>query len=184
MNLAPAIIAMSIGGIMLYSALKGISVTDVFAGKQGDSLNPHGPNIPDEAYGSNQNPAADIPGDLAQGGKWKAPAGGANSFKGPNSALLDTLAGVAQNQFHLTITATTNGNHVFDSDHYAGRAFDASGTEANMRAFSQYVVAHYKGSIKQLIHNPGFAINNGMDVSPLFFAEVWPGHKNHVHLAM
>lgn len=33
---------MSIGGLMVYSALKGVSITEVFAGARGDSLNPRG----------------------------------------------------------------------------------------------------------------------------------------------
>ena len=177
--MAPAIIAISIGGLLLYSAFKGIPITDVLAGKTGE---PFRPNIVGSNAGASG--AADLPGDLSQGGKWKPPPGGAGSFKGPNSAILDDLAGVAQNQFHLTITATTNGTHVFDSWHYAGRAFDASGTETNMRAFASYVQAHYQGSLLELIHNPGFAVKNGLTVSPLVFSAVWLEHKNHVHVAM
>lgn len=172
-----AILTITTGGILVYSALTGLSIPDVLRGIKGDPLNAHGPS-PYRATPNKADQTVITPSD------WTAPAGGAHSFKGPKSTILNGLAGVAQNQFHLTITATTNGTHVFDSYHYRGEAFDASGSEPDMKAFAQYVVNNYGTVVTELIHNPGFAYKNGMEVSPLFYAQVWEGHKDHVHVAM
>lgn len=179
-----ALALITVGGLLIYSAIHGVGILDVFAGKTGDVINPHGADTSDPAFGGGD--FATVPaGDLGMGGTWTAPPGGSHTFKGPNSALLDTAAGVAQNDYHLTITATDNGGHVFNSWHYKGRAFDASGKESDMAAFAKYVHDNYKGALLELIHNPGFAVSDGQDVNgPVFYAAVWVSHKTHVHVAM
>ena len=76
------------------------------------------------------------------------------------------------------------GVHVPGSMHYMHRAFDASGSEAQMHSYCVFIHAHYKAALTQLIHNPGFAVYHGKDVGPAVYAAVWAGHKNHVHVGV
>lgn len=170
-----AILALTLGGILVFSALKGIKVTDVLAGVTGDPLDASGHHL--TALAANINGAAttldpNLAGSLGSGFP-----------KGPEAALLGSLASTAQSQYHLKITATTNGDHVSGSYHYQGRAFDASGSEADMHAFAQMIQNSYTPRIKELIHNPGFAIKDGKVVSPIVYTAVWLGHRDHVHVA-
>lgn len=184
--MAPAIITLTIGGILVISALKGISVLDVISGKQGDTLDPHGGSM-GSSVGSTVGDTVGFQSPIppSKGGKWTAPSGGASSFRGPHAAQLDYLAGIAQNQFHLRITATTNGVHVSDSYHYRGRAFDAAGSESDMAAFDNFVAENFGATTAELIHNPGpVNIKNGSRVNGAsVYAAVWAGHRDHVHTA-
>lgn len=171
-----AIMAITIGGIFVFSALKGISVKDVLAGVTGNPLSPsgHSLDIPDSLGGvidGSTNTLTPLNPNTGSG-------------KFPQSALLKQLADAAQSQFKLRITSTTGGNHVAGSYHYKGRAFDASGSESDMRAFSEYVTRNYATQVAELIHNPGYAIKNGQVVSPLVYAATWASHRDHVHLAV
>lgn len=112
------------------------------------------------------------------------------------TALLIQLGKIAENQFHLDVHSSMIpgapaswgpvGKHGPGSLHYVGRAFDASGTEANMQAFDRYVHDHYGPDITELIHNPGpYNIKNGKDVpGAIFYIAVWMEHKNHVHVGI
>lgn len=192
--MAAALIIIAIGGIMVYSSLTGTSITDALAGKGSDTkLDPSGKSyIPtlDVTGTDTSDPGATLapskdPIAGLKGSGFTTPAGGASGFKGPNAALLTQLASLAQNNYHLTITATTNGVHVPGSYHYQGRAFDAAGAEADMRAFAGYVQDNYQKYTLELIHNPGFAIKNYKKVTgPVVYAAVWAGHTTHVHVAM
>lgn len=179
--LAPLLL-MTIGGIMVYSALKGIGITDVLSGQTGNPLNPSG-HAGGTTSGNGSTPTDPSSSDLQEGQTWTAPAGQAHGFKGSHATELNNLAGVAQNNFHLTITSTNGGGHVPGSLHYAGEAFDASGSESNMRGFAQYVQDHYANQISELIHNPGFAVKDGQVVhGNVAYAAQWAGHRNHVHV--
>jgi hypothetical protein len=186
-----AILITSIGGIMVYSALKGVSIADALSGKSGDTLDPHGSNGDITGGPAQQSSGTDSAGlgdPIAelQGGNWTAPPGGAHSFKGNHAGQLNTLAGIAQNTFHLTITATTNGTHVPGSYHYKGEAFDAAGKTADMDAFAKYVYENFPG-VSELIHDgypKQYAIKDGQRVDgSVTYATVWLGHRNHVHVA-
>jgi len=195
--MAAAIGLITIGGLLVASALKGVGLTDLIAGVVGGTkLNPAGgskefpagttvtgqPNL----VNGTQVDTGDILGGLSTdtgamktGPNVPKPVG----FKGPHADLLLQLAGIASARFGLTITATTNGGHVPGSYHYQGRAFDAAGSEANMRAFAHYIASH-PASILELIHNPGPAIKNGKSVNgATVYAAVWLGHRDHVHVA-
>jgi hypothetical protein len=184
---APAAL-ITIGGIMVFSAFKGIGITEVLSGVAGDTLNPKGSAI--NTGGASGSGATDTSSDptstgVATGGNWTAPPGGAHSFKGSRASTLNDLAGIAEHSFHLRISATTNGTHVPDSYHYRGEAFDAAGNEHDMAGFAQYVQDHYGNTVSELIHNPGYAIKDGHVVSgPIAYRDVWEGHRDHVHVAM
>lgn len=179
--MVPALLIITIGGIMVYSALTGTPIVDVVAGrKSGNPLDSKGGNTVKFSDGT-QSPDLSTPTisgtPPSSGGNGKFPSG-------PNAALLTELSGIAVSRFHLRIGSTTGGNHVPGSYHYQGRAFDADGSEADMRAFAQFVFAQYGTRIAELIHNPGPAIKDGKSVSgPIVYAAVWLGHRNHVHVA-
>lgn len=181
-----AILVTTIGGVMVYSALKGISITDAVAGKSGDTLNAHGAANLTQLPALTPTPQPGTLGVTTPGSGWTAPPGGADHFSGPHAGQLNKLAGVAQNVYHLHITATTNGTHVGDSYHYRDEAFDAAGNPADMEAFAKYVYDNVP-QVSELIHNGathGYAIKDGVKVNgSSVFAAVWPGHRNHVHVA-
>lgn len=184
MPLAFALLGVAV--LIVTSGLKGGTVADAFAGRLNNPLDPSGPQppTPEQQLGVDTGNLTDVPGAI----------GGGLVAKG-GAALLVEIGHVAETQFHLRVSeckapgaparwGPVHPVHVPGSDHYVGRAFDASGTEANMRAFCTWLVSTHKRSIKQLIHNPGFAIDHGRDVGAGFFAAVWPGHRGHVHLAI
>lgn len=175
------------GGVIVYAGVTDNSIADVlflrsenkgkdYTGQPSKVVNDQG-ELVDQSTSKDRTPPK-------SSGKWTAPSGGASSFKGAKSNLLDSLASQAQNQFGLRITATTNGGHVTGSYHFQGKAFDAAGSEKDMARFSYYVQAHYGSQITELIHNPGYAIKNGRRVSgPSVYSSVWGGHRDHVHVA-
>lgn len=166
-----AILIITIGVVLVYSALKGIGVTDVLAGSLGDALDPHGaktPNITAATPVTTPDTATD-PGSSVDTSKYK--------FKGPNATLLAALATAAVSNFHLTITATTNGVHVANSYHYRGRAFDAAGKPADMAAYYQWAHDTYGHTLAELFYDPKGAVKNGRDIPAI------GGHSDHVHTA-
>jgi len=177
--MASGILFLTLGGIMVYSALKGLSIADVFAGVVGNPLDPRGShgNTGDTTNGSDVLPPSslhNIPGTAL--GKY--------AFKGPHAILLANLSGLAETHYHLRVTATTGGNHVPNSYHYQGRAFDVAGPESDMRAFARMIYNQHRSQTLELIHNPGPAIKNGVSVDgPTVYAAVWAGHRDHVHVA-
>lgn len=176
--MTPGIVLIIIGGILLVSGWKGSGVIDTFAGnfRRRSDTSGGSTSATDSPFTSPIPPS--------RAGDWKAPAGGSHGFKGPNARLLNYLAGIAQNKFGLTITATTNGGHVANSFHYRGEAFDAAGDPDKMNAFSRFVQENFGPSISELIHAPGYAIKDGQNVNgPSVYSRVWDGHRNHVHVA-
>lgn len=182
MPLAFAFLGLAV--LLVTSGLKGGTVADAFAGRLNNPLDPTGPHTPEQQLGVDTANLTNVPGALPGG---LVATGGA--------ALLVEIGHAAESQFHLRVSeckapgaparwGPVHPVHVPGSDHYVGRAFDASGSEANMHAFCEWVVANHKQSIKQLIHNPGFAIDHGKDVGATFFAAVWLGHRGHVHMAI
>lgn len=178
----PAIGLITLGGMALVAGYTNRSLLAVFqsdptpnsAGNTGGGVNSPVTGPADAGWGA---------GVVPSGKAIRWPAGGAKGFRGPNKALLLSLVDVAQNTYGLTITATTNGGHVPGSYHYSGRAFDASGSEANMHGFSEYCKG-MAGQLKELIHNPGYGVKDGRVVNGAsVFAAVWAGHRDHVHVA-
>jgi hypothetical protein len=179
---------LGIAALFIISGIKGGTIADAAAGRLSSPLDPTGPHTPTPEQQLGVGSLTDVPGSVAG-----ALAGG--NKQGANPALLVSIGKVAESQFHLRVSeckapgapaswGPVHPVHVPGSDHYVGRAFDASGSEANMHAFCVWLVQNRKGAIKQLIHNPGFAIDHGHDVGAAFFAAVWAGHIGHVHLAI
>jgi hypothetical protein len=170
---------------MAYSAITGTSIVDVFAGRKNDALDARGGSAGTDTAPSTSALSGAVAGGASGGGRIAPGVPQPLAFGGPHADLLARLAGVAQSHFNLTITATTNGAHVPGSYHYSHRAFDCSGTEANMRAFATYVATSPDApQIAELIHNPGPCIKNGQRVNgAVTYAAVWLGHRDHDHVA-
>lgn len=167
------IFLVTLGGIMVYSALKGISIPDVMKGVIGNTLDPKGGFHPGSPQGTGDaNSSGTGNSDLPHGGT------GHYGFRGPHAAALTALADIAQKQFHLTVTSTTGGTHVHGSYHYLGRAFDANGATSDMAAYFDYVAENYGASITELFYDPRGAIKNGKHIPAI------GGHVDHVHTAL
>lgn len=119
---------------------------------------------------------------------------GASLFDGHpsnvSSALLRVLELLKQRFPEVTVTSTTDHSTRTStggiSDHTTGSAVDISGSVQLMARIVRYI--NSSGLWKQLkqgIHNPGLAVNQGKRVSgPGFFQNAWPQHINHIHLAV
>ncbi len=75
----------------------------------------------------------------------------------------------------LTIDSTTTGGHAPNSMHYKGRAFDAIGSERQMRAFYDWAATHTRPH--ELIHGNHF-LKGGHWHAPI------GGHDGHVHFSI
>lgn len=85
----------------------------------------------------------------------------------------------------LSITSTTGGSHAPGSYHYLGEAADIAGSSGVMLQASDWIKR--SGVASQLtegIHNPNLSISDGHSVPNSFYASVWAGHANHIHLAV
>lgn len=126
-----------------------------------------------------------LPGALGTSNLGPTPAN-----TGSQQTTLYHLATVAKQQFGLSVTeyppfGPVHQVHTSTSLHYKGKAFDCSGPEVRMHAFAQYVQSNYGRTVTELIHNPGFSIKDGQVRPPSFWgADVWAGHKDHVHVAI
>ncbi|HEX7277344.1 MAG TPA: peptidoglycan-binding domain-containing protein [Acidimicrobiales bacterium] len=75
--------------------------------------------------------------------------------------------------------------HSATSLHFKGRAFDAAGTAAQMREFTQWAIDNHGPRLEELIHNPNGSIDGGVAQDPGFWGPgVFDDHRNHVHLAV
>lgn len=158
-----------LGLTLVYSAVKGLSITEVFKGETGNPLNPKGGTIAALTAGGSP-PTPDIAA-VAGAPTSLTPASGAGQFKGPNATKLEALRVVAVSKFHLTITQICrpqNANYgAPNSLHKQCRAFDSSGSVANKIAFARYAKAQGAAEV--------FCDQAGM---------VAPGydHSDHVHV--
>jgi hypothetical protein len=136
-----AILALVMGGVLIYSSLKGISVASVLAGVATDPLDPAGK--PSKQTSGSTLPVASSPNGNAVGSGAPLPAAKKNyGFKGPKAALLNSLAGIAETKYDLRITQTCRpANATYGSPtslHKACRAFDAVGSTADKVAFARF----------------------------------------------
>jgi hypothetical protein len=164
--MAAAIALIVAGFTLVYSALKGLSLTDVLSGATGSVLDPAGGK---GATGKvNVNPP--------DAGEGSTPASGGDpkgKFKGPHAGTLRMLADNATQNFNLTITQIcrpASANYGSPTSlHKECRAFDAIGTTANKVAF-----ARWAKPILDKIGGEVFCDQAGM---------IAPGyeHRSHVH---
>jgi hypothetical protein len=121
-------------------------------------------------------------------------SGGGDIFNGHpsnvNSAVL-ALIRLLQSKFPLLVTSTTDHSRLTTSgnvsDHTTGAAVDLAASPSIMLKAAAFIKTSglYK-KLKQGIHNPNLAVNNGELQEPpgQFAGAVWAQHANHLHLAI
>lgn len=168
-----AILFITVGAMMVLSALKGVSITDVLKGVTGDPLDPKGGN---RMVSANTQAYADEPTtNSPTTGTGKYP------FQGPNAALLATLAAAAETQFDLTVTSVCRGkcSPNCGSYHEKCRAFDSDGSPADRAAYARWAWDNYGDSLAELFYAPaGITVKNGHNMFPAIFDT-----PDHVHTA-
>lgn len=177
-----AILLIAAGGVMIYSALKGISIADAFNGVTGAALDPSGGNLTPAAPVAPADPAT--PDDPAAPGPTTTepdPGSGTitrHGLKGPNAAKLEALANVAERDFSLTVgsvcrsaahNAAVGGSKT--SFHLQCRAFDSTGSVTKRVAFARFAKAQLAGVSGAEV----FCDQAGM-IAPGF------DHSDHVHV--
>lgn len=119
------------------------------------------------------------PGDPLLGG----PASTNPPPRGQTTGYLEKFA----RPFGLTVTSTTEGNHVKNSYHYHGRAVDFGGDPARMSKLA-WGALQRPGSFREMFYTgpgaPPYFIKNGQ-VRPISELDrsVYDHHHDHVHLA-
>lgn len=155
-----AIIFLLTGIVLVASALKGKSVADLL----------------NSGLGSPFDPSAG--GNAVAQKQVSSSSGSTRNYTGQNAQILELLDEVARNQFDLsvsrcrssshnsTVGGATASNHLENADGKC-RAFDASGSANNMKAYALYVQANYPQL--ELFYDPIGLIAPGFD------------HSDHVH---
>lgn len=143
-SFAVPVFVLTAGFTLVYSALKGVSLTEMFAGVVGDPLNPKG--IGRSGGGGGGTATA----DPTAGDGGATPTGDTGSFKGAHAADLRAIEKVAHERFHLSTSnicrsaahnAAVGGSPT--SDHLKCAAMDETGSVANRVAFARWAKAHY-----------------------------------------
>lgn len=152
-----AVALITIGFALVAAAVKGVSLADLFAGKSAPETEPSGDTpVSERASGADTDP---------QG-----------QFKGPNAALLRSLYNAAKNRFHLTPGSTCRSPEEnarvggsSTSLHLQCRAFDSTGSPADMAAFAKYALT-FKPAVDEVFYDPLGLTAPGFD------------HSDHVHV--
>lgn len=127
---------------------------------------------------------------LAKGGAISTAGLPKPNFDGHPSGVVPAVAAaislMEKNWPGLGVTATTDGTHVAGSYHYQGKAVDmASSDYGYMDRAAQWVkTSGLYHSLLEGIHNPNLSVSDGNLVSPSYYAAVWAGHLDHIHLAL
>ena len=163
------------GVAFVIAGWKDYSITEVLTGK-------HNPKTPEDRLPTFNGVSLS---DVAQSTPLQ------NDVNPAGGNLLLQLAYTAQNQFHLNVHEFCPPQHCFGkvhavhvpgSYHYKQRAFDASGSVANMRAFAAYVDDNYGANMTELFWNgPGARNRKNGQKEPAGFVS---GHTDHVHCAI
>jgi hypothetical protein len=125
------------GLTLVYSAVKGLSMVEIFRGETGNPLNPKGGTIGDLPT----RPVTSADSNIVDIAKGKSNLN-IGSFKGPQAANLYALSRVAVNKYHLRITQICRPQNATygapNSLHKQCRAFDSTGSIADRVAFARY----------------------------------------------
>lgn len=147
---------LGVGAVMTYSAFKGLSIVDVFAGKEPP---PRAPNSPTNTVAPDAQDRSNV-----------AKATGPGQFKGPNALLLESVRLYAETRFGLRVSQICRpANATYGaakSKHKECRAMDLVGTPANMMAFARWANALPWG---QVFYDPAGLVAPGFS------------HVDHVH---
>lgn len=158
-----AIVLLAVGGLMAYSAIRGVSIADAWKGL-GRGINPAGPEPPEYTGPDTPGAAGDTKGD--------SPGGAKGEFKGPNAALLEALRKTAVERFNLTVSQICRPQDANygapNSLHKQCRAMDLTGTVANRIAFARY--AKGVSGVQEVFCDQAGMVAPGYD------------HSDHVHV--
>ncbi len=164
----------TLGTIMIYSGIKGLSMVEILAGETGEELSPKG--------GEGYTPGGMVAGiggavaDALGGGNVPANASGAG-FSGPKAKLLGHLSSTGVSKFNLKVTSTKRAGAASASWHNRGRAFDISGSASDMMAFAKWVKNGYLGQTEELFYDPLGGWDGGSSIGAI------GGHVDHMHVA-
>lgn len=177
-----ALALITLGFLMVLSALRGVSIVEVLEGKKGNPLDSQGGAPPDPSSAGTMLLGSGATGNTL--GQLPGPS----NFYGPHADTLTTLAAVAVHQFHLTLSSVCrsaadnaraggadHSNHLINAEGKC-KAFDASGNPVDMGAFFDYVAENYRHDITELFYDPRGAIKNGFTIPAI------GGHDDHVHV--
>lgn len=185
-----AIFTLTMGAILVYSALKGEGLVDVFKGVTGNPLDPSGGHLSSDQTQvlggdpttSGQGILNTVPGSGASAGEGHGVSGSATHvYSGPNAALLDQLEYAAVHQFGLTITSRNRSAQLIGHADYhnANRAFDASGLPTRMAAYARWATQNYGSSLLECFYAPAkITWKNGRNMYPAVY-----DLPTHVHTA-
>ena len=129
---------LTLGFILIVSAVKGVSIVQVFRGELGDPLDPKGGKADIGGAATALTAPSDNQGTLSN----LKVTGASGSFKGPNAARLEALRKVAVSKYDLKVTQICRpANATYGSPtslHKQCRAMDLSGKVSDMVAFARY----------------------------------------------
>lgn len=195
--MAAAIGLTVLGGILMASALKGVSVTDLIAGAVGKTLNPAG--------GKREFPGSIL--DTAGGLSGAGPAGVAGSegtisgASGNASALVDSLVAIAQRAGGPGVyvasalrpgSTTSSGNlsdHSENTVNRAARDIAVKGVDAitgppmpeldrAVEAIGRALGRDYKGG-RRIVDT---FTKNGLRIQVIWRTPEYGGHQGHIHV--
>lgn len=169
-----ALAFLTIGVILAASGLTGKSVADLLAEGIGDAFNPaggRGGTVDTSTALTDTAAAGDALDDLT--------VNTAGDFYGPNAVILNRLKRTAETRFRLDVKTcrsrsrnaavggSATSNHLENSQGKC-KAFDASGSARDMRAFAMYVNREHPDL--ELFYDPIGKVAPGFD------------HTDHVHV--
>lgn len=141
--MAAALGLLVLGLTLVYSAIKGLTIAEVFQGATGDPLNPKG-GVAKKFSGSpstGNEPEPDATG--SSGGPFGSGSlSGNGQFKGPNAEKLEALRKIAVSKYNLRVSQICRpANATYgaaNSLHKSCRAMDLTGSVADKVAFARY----------------------------------------------
>jgi hypothetical protein len=159
----------TLGTMLVYSGLKGLTFVDILAGETGEPLDPKGGDGSPTGGGLAGSVANSVRGAISAGMTGKG-------FSGPKAKLLEHLSTVAVEKFNLTVTSTKRSGPAGASWHNRGRAADVAGKPADMMAFAKYAKG-YLSELEELFYDPLGGWDGGTSIGAI------GGHDDHVHFA-
>lgn len=168
--MAAAIGLLVLGLTLVYSAIKGLSIADVFKGETGNPLNPKGGT---PAASSTTGSTTVTPSTAGLGGPFgNGSLTSSGSFKGPNAVKLEALRKVAVSRYKLKVSQICRpANATYgaaNSLHKACRAMDLTGSTADKVAFARF--AKSQSWVAEVFCDQAGMVAPGFD------------HSDHVHV--
>lgn len=180
-----AFVALTIGGILVYSGLKGLSVLEVLAGEKGRTLNPRGGAVATGSGGARQGVNTG-PVAFKAGGGWGGSKNIADQLKEAAQAVSPSLKVISAKR---PVVVTASGNV---SDHWIGNvvayAYDLSdgdtptpGMDRAAVHLAQLIGERYDGHSELVLSKEIEVDGVWYRVQLLYRTKVGGNHFNHLH---